>query len=305
VKVLLVDNDKKQRKLLKDNLGDQDYEILMEKDGKAVMKYLEEDSPELIISDIATPGGGIDLVNNILKIEKDRFPYVIFITEEQGEKHAIDSLGPIPGDFLHKPIKTDELKARISIAERAIALQNHLRDTKGIQVDLALYDDLTNVLNRQAVYERALAEMSRAKREDTQLCLAMVDVVNFDKIKSKFDLETANQAIQYVARAIRANVRMYDLVGRWIGSKFFLMLPGLPEEHTRMVIDRIFSAVTSVRVKHVDGNSIKIDLAIGYTWTSNGEDSEPLYLLIEQANDTLVKASKMRANQKIMIYEEE
>jgi diguanylate cyclase (GGDEF)-like protein len=305
VKVLLVDNDKKQRKFLKGNLGDQDYEVLMENDGKSVMKYLEADSPELIISNIDTPGGGIDLVNNILKMEKERFPYVIFITEEQGEKHAIDSLGPIPGDFLHKPIKIDELKARVSIAERAIALQDHLREKKDVQVDLALYDDLTNVLNRQAVYERALAEMNRAKREKTQLCLAMVEVINFDKIESTFDLETANQAIQYVARAIRANVRMYDLVGRWIGAKFFLMLPGLPQENTRMVIERIYSAVTSVRVKHVDGDSILIDLAVGYTWTSNGEDSEPLYLLIEQANDSLAEASKLDTDSKILCHKSE
>ena len=132
MKVLLVDNDKKQRKLLKDNLKDQDFEILMERDGKKLMKYLETNLPELIISNIDAPGGGIDLINNILKIEKDRFPYVIFITEEQGEKHAIDSLGPIPGDFLNKPVKIDELKARVAIAERAIALQDHLREKRNI-----------------------------------------------------------------------------------------------------------------------------------------------------------------------------
>lgn len=302
MKVLLVDNDKKQRKLLKENLGGQDYEVLMEKDGKSVMKYLETESPELIISNIDTPGGGIDLINTILKIEKDRFPYVIFITEELGEKHAIDSLGPIPGDFLHKPIKIDELRARVSIAERAIALQDHLRDKREIQVDLALYDDLTNVLNRQAVYERALAEMNRSKREKIQLCLAMVEVINHKHIESTFDLETANQAVQYVARAIRANVRMYDLVGRWIGAKFFLMLPGLPGEHTRNVIERIYSAVISVRVKHINGDSINIDLSVGYTWTLNGEDTEPLYLLIEQANDALAKASELDTAPKILGY---
>jgi len=302
VKVLIVDDDKKERKFLKDNLGDQDFEILMERDGKGIMRYLDADTPDLIISNIDTSGGGIDLINNILKMEKDRFPYVIFITEEQGERHAIDSLGPIPGDFVHKPIKIGELKARVSIAERAIALQEHLRDKRGVQVDLALYDDLTNVLNRQAVYERALAEMNRAKREETQLCLAMVEVINYTDIKSTFDLETANQAIQYVARAIRANVRMYDIVGRWIGAKFFLMLPGLPQEHTQMVIERIYSAVTSVRVKHMDGDSIPIDLAVGYTWTTNGEDSEPLYLLIEQANDSLSEATELKKGAKISAF---
>jgi len=303
VKVLIVGQDKEQRKFLKDNLGDEDFDILMEKDGKGVMKHLEGDSPELIISDFSTPNGGIDLVNNILKLEKDLIPYVIFITEEQGEKYAIDSLGPIPGDFLHKPIKKEELTARVSIAERAIALQNRLRDSKDVQVDLAMYDDLTNVLNRQAVYERALGEMNRAKREHLQLCIAMVDVVNYEDIQTAYDDDTANQAIQYVARAIRANVRMYDLVGRWIGSKFFIMLPGLPKEHTQAVISRLYSAITSVRVKHIDGDLIPIKLAVGYTW-ADGEEPDPLYVLIEKSNDTLVKATKMKGDQKILHYEE-
>jgi len=299
VKLLIVDHDQAQRKFLKENLAEQDFEILMEGDGNDVMRHLEDTPPELIISNFSTPNGGIELINNILKLEKELFPYVIFITEEHGEKYAIDSLGPIPGDFIYKPIKTEQLNARVSIAERAIALQKRLRDSKDIQMDLAMYDGLTNVLNRQAVYERALGELNRAKREHLQLCLAMVDVLNYDWVTSTYDMETANQAIQYVARAIRANVRMYDLVGRWIGAKFFILLPGLLQEHSMIVIDRIYNAVTSVRVKHVDGDSIPIDLAVGYTW-ADGDEPDPLYVLIEKANGALAKAVKMSGNHKVM-----
>lgn len=303
MKVLIVDHDQTQRKFVKTNLEEQDFEILQEKDGEGVMKHFGEDPPELIISNFSTHFGGIELINNILKLDKELFPYVIFLTEEHGEKYAIDSLGPIPGDFIHKPLKTEELNARVSIAEKAIALQNRLRNSKVIQMDLAMYDSLTNVLNRQAVYERALGEMNRAKREGLQLCLAMVDVVNYEEISSTYDVETANQAIQYVARAIRANVRMYDLVGRWIGAKFFVLLPGLPRESTRAVIDRVYNAVTSVRVKHVDGDSIPIDLAVGYYWVDS-ENPDPLYVLIEKANGALSNASKMGGDYRIMALED-
>lgn len=302
MKLLIVDHDQAQRKFLKDNLGEQDFEIMMERDGDEVMRHFEDDPPELIISNFSTPKGGIDLINNILKLEKELFPYVIFITEEHGEKYAIDSLGPIPGDFLHKPLKTEQLNARVSIAERAIALQKRLRDSQDIPMDLAMYDGLTNVLNRQAVYERALGELNRAKREHLQLCLAMADMVNYKWVTNIYDVDTANQAIQYIARAIRANVRMYDLVGRWIGAKFFVLLPGLLQEHARPVIDRVYNAVTSVRVKHVDGDTIPIDLAVGYTWV-DGDNPDPLYVLIEKANEALKKAVNMSGNHKVMDFE--
>lgn len=305
MKVLLLDKDKKRLKMLVDSLGDQDFNIVVEKDGKEVMKHLLDDSPpELIISDFELPGGGIDLVNNILTLNRDQYPYVLFVTEEEEESYAIDSLGPIPGDFLVKPLNKRELKARISVAERAIALQVHLRDTKGNRVDLALYDEMTSVLNRQAVYERALAELNRAMREKIQVCLVMLEVINHKDIPSDDEEGVAVQAIRYVARAIRANVRMYDLVGRWIGSKFFLLLPSLPKEHTQAVIERIYTAITAVRVKYGEGEMLPIDIAVGYTWSTE-EAPAPLYVLIEQANDALNEASKVEEGNRIVAYQAE
>ncbi|TES91622.1 MAG: response regulator, partial [Anaerolineales bacterium] len=152
MKVLLLDKDKTRIKLFKEVLNDPDYDILVAKHGKNAIKHLGEDSPELIITDFDVPGGGVDLVNAILTMNRDQFPYVLFIAEEQGEKYAVDCLGPIPGDFLLKPIKEQELRARISVAERAITLQSHLRSERSDTVDLAMYDELTNLMNRQAVY---------------------------------------------------------------------------------------------------------------------------------------------------------
>ena len=302
--VLLLDKDKKRLKTLVDTLGDQDFNIVVEKDGKEVMKHLLDDPPELIISDFELPGGGIDLVNNILTLTKDQYPYVLFLTEEEEENYAVDSLGPIPGDFLLKPLKKRELKARIAVAERTIALQSHLRDSKGGRVDLALYDDMTNVLNRQAVYERALAELNRAMREKIQVCLAMIEVINHKDMESDDKEDMSAQAIRYVARAIRANVRMYDLVGRWIGSKFFLLLPSLPKEHTQAVIERIYTAITAVRVKYGEGEMLPIDIAIGYTWSTE-EAPAPLYVLIEQANNALNEASKIEEGNRTAAHQVE
>ncbi len=304
MKVLLLDKDKKRLKTLVDTLGNQDFNIVVEKDGKEVLKHLLDDPPELIISDFELPGGGIDLVNTILTLTRDQYPYVLFMTEEEEENYAVDSLGPIPGDFLVKPLIKRELKARISVAERAIALQTHLRDTKGNRVDLALYDEMTNVLNRQAVYERALAELNRAMREKIQVCLAMLEVVNHKDIESEDKEEMATLAIRYVARAIRANVRMYDLVGRWIGSKFFLLLPSLPKEHTQAVIERIYTSISTVRVKYGEGEMLPIEIAIGYTWSTE-EAPAPLYVLIEQANDALIEASNIEEGNRLVAYQEE
>ena len=109
----------------------------------------------------------------------------------------------------------------IAVAERTLALQARAKETSGHSSDsLALYDHLTSVLNRQAIYERALAEMNRSQRDGNQVGIAMIEIVNLDEIIEKYGSDVRDQSVRFVARAARANMRIYDLVGRWIGAKF-------------------------------------------------------------------------------------
>lgn len=301
MKVFIYTDDADQQSLLKETLNDQDYELIFEANLAQMVEGLESEPPELIISDFEAEGGGIDLVNEVLANLQPPFPYVLFITETQAESYAVDCLGPIPGDFLSKPIRPEELSARIQVAERAIALQTHLRTQEGVPPDLALYDDLTNLLNRQAVYERALAELNRAHRQKIDTCLALLEILNIEKIEEEHGTKIAHQAIRFVARAIRANIRMYDLVGRWMGAKFMLMLPGLPVEYTKNVVDRIYNAINSVRIRLPDDDSLHLDMAVGYV-ISMADEPVPLYELIEGANQALTEAMEMKKPQKVAHY---
>lgn len=301
LKVFLFNSEEEQQELLKEILNQQDYEIVIEDQLSNLVEHFGEATPELIISDFESMGGGIDLVNELLANIQPPFPYVLFITESQAESYAIDCLGPIPGDFVSKPIRAEELRARIQVAERAIALQTHLRSQEGISPDLALYDDLTNLLNRQAVYERALAELNRANRQKIDTCLALFEILNIEKIEAEHGDKISRQAIRFVARAIRANIRMYDLVGRWMGAKFLLMLPGLPVEYTKNVVDRIYSAISAVRIRLSDDEALQLEMAVGYVISKSDEPS-PLYELIEGANQALIEASELKKPDKVAYY---
>jgi diguanylate cyclase (GGDEF)-like protein len=301
LKVLLFNTKEEQLQLVEDTLNKHDYEIIIENDPEKLADCFADDVPEVIISDFEIEGGGIELVNQLLAHLQPPFPYVLFITEAQAESYAVDCLGPIPGDFVSKPIRAEELRARILVAERAIALQNHLRSQEEVSPDLAIYDDLTNLLNRQAVYERALAELNRAHRQKIDTCLALLEIINIDQIKKEHGEKTAHQAIRFVARAIRANIRMYDLVGRWMDARFMLMLPGLPIEYTKNVIERIYSAISAVRIRLSDDETLKVEMAVGYVM-SESEEPVPLYELIEGANQALIEAMEMKKPEKVAYY---
>jgi diguanylate cyclase (GGDEF)-like protein len=264
VKVLLYDNNEDQISLLRDNMNKHDFTLVVEQEPLNLFDHLKEDAPELIISNFDLENGGIDLVNAMLAMLQPPFPYVLFLTETYSEKYAVNCLGPVIGDFISKPVQEAEFYARVVVAERAIALQKYLRSQLELPPDVAMYDDLTNLLNRQAVYERVLAEMSRSQREGKPLCLALIEVANADEIEELYGENTARQAIRFVARAIRANIRIYDVVGRMMGAKFLVVLA----------------------------------VAAGYTW-KEPKMNTALYELIDQANQAMVEAAKIEMGNKI------
>lgn len=302
MKVLVYDNVENHIRLLKQFLNQVDYDLVIEKDEQNILTHFEGELPALIISNFDLPEGGIKLVNNMLATLKPPFPYVLFLTDPHSEQFAVDCLGPIPGDFVAKPVRMEELRARITVAERVIALQNHLRAQHEIPPDLALYDNLTNLLNRQAIYERVLAEVNRAGREKTPTCLSIFEITNIEDLKEEYGSKITDQAIRFVARAIRANIRIYDIVGRWMDAQFMLMLPGLRPEYSQNVIERIYTALHSVRIRMENDHLLPLVLAAGYT-SNEVKDAVPLYMMIEQTNKALSYASELEKEIKISSFE--
>lgn len=291
MKVLLFDKNKNQREKVRGFLEGQDYDLIETDDRDEVLEYLKKDKPQLLISDYGMKGGGNDLLNQMLGIDLEHYPFMLFFTRRDEEPRVIESLGPISGDFVVKPLKESEFSARLMIAERTIALQSRIVNGLTQEDEMALYDSLTGMLNKQAAYERALVEHNRAQRERINLSMAMIEVTNFNDIYEKHGQEICDQATRFVARAIRANVRMYDLVGRWLGAKFMVLLPGTGSKFSAMVVNRIQQGVTSIKVTTPEGEELNLHVKAGYT-ISDKDSPIPLYMLIEQANDALIEVSQ-------------
>jgi len=305
VKILILVADEKERSLINSSLDDLDLEIVEAQGDVDIPAVVDQYGNSVIIADFADDkNGGWELVNHILASNLEEYPFIIFMVEKEQEKQAIECLGPIPGDYLLRPLEGEELRLRLEVAERTLAMQTRLQGSSGQSESLALYDQLTGVLNRQAVYERALAELSRAQREHIQVVIAMVEVKNLEQIREEFGPEIRDQVVRFVARVARANLRLYDLVGRWIGAKFLLMLPGVDQENAGPIFQRIHTSVTTIRVRATDSDRVALDVRIGYS-LMDVENPQPLYELIEQANHALEEAITSKKDQVIMYQPDE
>lgn len=94
-----------------------------------------------------------------------------------------------------------------------------------IQGEVALYDRLTGVYNREYTMKRLIQEIDRSNRFQLPLSLLMLDIDNFKQVNDTLGHPQGDAALRIVARLIKKEVRAIDLVGRYGGEEFFVVLP--------------------------------------------------------------------------------
>ena len=289
--VLLIDQDREKNNQINEALIEAGYDVLTVNDRNKALEYINNEHIAIVIAAYGVSGyPGEDLVADVLQANSNIPPFVVFLVDEGAQQGAVDCLAPISGDYMVRPVSPDGLRARIAVAKRSVDMRVLLDRVQKDGESLALYDQLTGILNRQAVYDQALAEISRAQREKLPLCVAMLEISNLQQIEAEYNLEIRDKVLRYVSSAVRANVRIYDILGRWIGAKFLLLLPNTRVEDAASVVERVNNSISTIGIELPDRSHL--DIIVNYGVSSLApEETAPLYLLVEQANSALLEAN--------------
>jgi diguanylate cyclase (GGDEF)-like protein len=108
-----------------------------------------------------------------------------------------------------------------------------------IYKDYAYTDPLTEIHNRRFYYERLLQEISRARRVNRPLTLALVDLDHFKDINDAVGHNGGDQVLKFFAHLLRDNLRQEDIVCRIGGDEFALILPETPADKAKTFFDRV------------------------------------------------------------------
>lgn len=104
---------------------------------------------------------------------------------------------------------------------------------------LATRDPLTGCLNRRSFYAAFELEFAKAKNQQTELSCIMVDIDHFKAVNDKYGHATGDEVIKLLADILLSTTRKHDLVGRYGGEEFCLVLPGLSADNAIKVAERI------------------------------------------------------------------
>jgi len=160
MKILGVDDDEIALDILEAAVSSEGYEFIRAKDGYDALRILQEERVQLVISDWMMPGlTGIDLAKKIRETGGSHYTYIIILTSRSERADLLDGLQAGADDFIIKPFDPMELRLRLRVAQRILALETH-QLTIFILAQLAdTRDNETgNHLNRIRLYSRILAE---------------------------------------------------------------------------------------------------------------------------------------------------
>lgn len=188
------------------------------------------------------------------------------------------------------------------VRERTVQLQQTLSDLEAANVELgrlSTTDPLTGAHNRRYFDDVLAKEVERSQRTHTPLALAMVDIDHFKRVNDTLGHVAGDECLRLVAAALRRTVgRATDLVARFGGEEFALVLPGTAAEQALEVAERVRSAIEALVFEHGGQRTlVTVSLGVVAKVTQPGQSVESF---IAEADAALYAAKAAGRNRVVL-----
>jgi diguanylate cyclase (GGDEF)-like protein/PAS domain S-box-containing protein len=203
---------------------------------------------------------------------------------------AIDSTTP-------NQFTQENISLAVAFADQvSVALENS-RIYKKAQHQ-AITDALTGVYNRRGLFQIGEFEFSHVRRIDHPVCALMIDVDHFKLVNDQHGHAVGDQTLRGLAERCRTTSRAVDIIGRYGGEEFVILLPDVQLESARLVAERLRLLIMKEPFI-TDAGPLHITISIG---VAEAVPMDTLGTLIERADDALYKAKRAGRNC-VKVYE--
>lgn len=259
--VLVVDDSHIQRSHLAQMLEDLQLHVSVAANGQEALKIIEkkETTFSLVLTDYEMPiMDGMELTVKLReKFGKDELG-IIALSANGSEEIPTRFLKLGANDFLTKPLTKLEVNTRINANLETLELFQKVRN-------LANKDFLTGAYNRRYFFDSGLAIHHKANRKNLPLAVAMLDIDKFKNINDTYGHDVGDVAIKEVVDILNTNLRASDLMARFGGEEFCILLEDISQENTIKLFEKIRKIFENNRIQIKD-IEIHFTVSIGISY---------------------------------------
>lgn len=251
--VLIVDDDQEQVAYYALLLQQAGMITSVASDPMKVLSVLVESKPDLILMDIYMPGcSGTELTRLLRQHDAFITIPIVFLTFESSKERQLSAIRQGGDDFLTKPIKADNLISVVKLrAERNRNLRYFMER-----------DSLTGLLNHSNLKEQLHREVMRCQRTTLPLSFAMIDADHFKQVNDTYGHLTGDRVLKSMARILQDRLRRTDIIGRYGGEEFGVILLNTDGEKAVEIMDEIRENFSRV-IHHAEHQEFSVNFSCG------------------------------------------
>lgn len=297
MQILVVDDNRLIREMLSAIITNEGYRPLLAKGADEALSILSHHEIDLILMDVEMPDmNGFDLTRKIRKLLAEQWVPIIFLSGQTDDKHLCAGIDAGGDDYLTKPVNSSVLSAKIRAMSRIALMRAALEDANQQLLKLTHLDPLTEAVNRRGMEEALTRAWKANQREQSELSLILLDIDHFKSYNDNYGHQKGDTCLRQVSKTIQAQLhRPTDLLTRYGGEEFLLILPDTPIEGARTLAKKIIQELEVRNIAHdFSSTASHVTASMGLSSTRFGATNTDV--LIEQADKALYAAKTKSRN---------
>lgn len=253
MKILLVEDSATLRYAMSTYIQEAGHTPVVAQSGEEALQMLEISPVDMIIMDVEMPGlNGFETTRLIREWLGSHWIPIIFVTGLNDDENYREGIEAGGDDYLIKPVSFMIIKAKIRAMERITEMRDQLSRLNANLAALSQLDSLTHIYNRRTFDHLAAQQWAQVKRHQQQpISALMIDVDHFKLYNDHYGHPAGDACLQKVSAAIKdALQRGADLLGRYGGEEFIVLLPETDAMGAFNVAQRIQENINALQLPH-------------------------------------------------------
>ncbi|HXI14431.1 MAG TPA: diguanylate cyclase [Thermoanaerobaculia bacterium] len=233
-----------------------------------------------------------DVAAGLREVEPHR--HILFLSATDSPEGKLRGFDAGADEYISKNADAAELVARFGALRRSVISQKDLLLRLATLEHLSVIDGLTQVYNRRFFQSELRMLFDVASRHDRPLAIAMIDIDHFKEVNDANGHAIGDLVLSQVSTAIAQKIRSCDILARYGGDEFAVLLPEATLADAAVIAERVRSAVESLRV---DGNSAQLRMSISVGVAAVPKADTPTHVhFLEAADRALYRAKEQGRN---------